>query len=125
MPTSLLRPRRNRRTPGRSNFKPDPAGKTGNARSPMLTPAMDRIRTRSVLAGCVCLAVGILAIYIPAAHNPFLSVDDPVYVTDNAHVQAGLTRDTLEWALTATAAQNWHPLTWLSHALDCQIYGLN
>jgi len=91
----------------------------------MLTPAMDRIRTRSVLAGCLCLAVGILAIYIPAARNPFLSVDDPVYVTDNAYVQAGLTRDTFEWALTATAAQNWHPLTWLSHALDCQIYGLN
>ena len=86
---------------------------------------MDRIHTRFVLAGCLCLAVGILGLYLPAARNPFLGVDDPVYVTDNAYVQAGLTRDTFEWALTATAAQNWHPLTWLSHALDCQIYGLN
>ena len=86
---------------------------------------MDRIRARFVLAGCLCLAVGILALYLPAARNPFLGVDDPAYVTDNAHVQAGLAWATVEWALTATAAQNWHPLTWLSHALDCQIYGPN
>jgi len=86
---------------------------------------MDRIHTRFVLAGCLCLAVGILVLYLPAARNPFLGVDDPAYVTDNAYVQAGVTWETFEWALTATAAQNWHPLTWLSHALDCQIYGPN
>src|SRR5271165_6904679 len=86
---------------------------------------MDRIRARFVLAGCLCLAAGILALYLPATRNPFLGVDDPAYVTDNAHVQAGLAWATVEWALTATAAQNWHPLTWLSHALDCQIYGPN
>jgi len=54
-----------------------------------------------------------------------MHADDQNYVTENSHVQAGLTWQTLTWSVTATAAQNWHPLTWLSHALDCQLYGLN
>jgi tetratricopeptide (TPR) repeat protein len=86
---------------------------------------MDRKRTRFVCAGCLCLALGTLALYIPAARNPFLGVDDPAYVTENAYVRAGVTWETLAWSFTATAAQNWHPLTWVSHALDCQLYGLN
>ena len=86
---------------------------------------MDRNPPHFVLVACLCLAVGTLAIYSPAARNPFMHVDDQNYVTENSHVQAGLTWKTFTWALTATAAQNWHPLTWLSHALDCQLYGLN
>ena len=74
---------------------------------------------------CLCLAVATLAVYGRAARNPFIHTDDQIYVTENHHVQAGLTWQTFTWALTATAAQNWHPLTWLSHALDCQLYGLN
>jgi tetratricopeptide (TPR) repeat protein len=86
---------------------------------------MDRKLPQFVLGACLCLAIATLAIYSRAAHNPFLHVDDQNYVIENPHVQAGLTWNTFTWAWTATSAQNWHPLTWLSHALDCQLFGLN
>jgi len=49
--------------------------------------------------------------------------DDRAYVYDNPHVTQGLTQETIAWSFTAVHASNWHPLTWLSHALDCQLYG--
>jgi len=66
-----------------------------------------------------------LAVYLPAVFYPFVNFDDYDYVTQNPHVQAGLSAETISWALTSTEASNWHPLTWLSHALDCQLFGLN
>ena len=50
--------------------------------------------------------------------------DDPDYVTENGHVQAGLTWKGLQWAFRSTEAANWHPLTRLSHMLDCELFGL-
>jgi len=93
----------------------------------MLQPRvpMDAKRRNFVLAACVCLALATLAVYSRAARNPFMHVDDQNYVTENPHVQAGITWRTFTWALTATTAENWHPLTWLSHALDYELYGLN
>lgn len=93
----------------------------------MLQPRvpMDAKRRNFVLAACVCLALATLAVYSRAARNPFMHVDDQNYVTENLHVQAGITWRTFTWALTATTAENWHPLTWLSHALDYELYGLN
>ena len=66
-----------------------------------------------------------LAVYNPIVHNAFTNFDDDNYITDNAHVRAGLTWDTVKWAFTSREAANWHPLTWLSHALDCQLFKLN
>jgi len=66
-----------------------------------------------------------LGAYNPAAYNDFVSFDDPAYVTSNPHVRAGLTWDTVKWAFRSTEQANWHPLTWLSHALDCQFFHLN
>lgn len=86
---------------------------------------MDAKHRNFVLIACICLAIAILALYSRAARNPFMHVDDQNYVTENPHVQAGLSWQTFTWSLTATHAENWHPLTWLSHALDCQLYGLN
>ncbi len=78
------------------------------------------------LAICLLLAVVTFALYSPAIGHPFIfNYDDSTYVIDNSHVQAGLTWQTVGWALTSTAYSNWHPLTWLSHALDCALYGLN
>ncbi|MEI7534484.1 MAG: hypothetical protein WCK57_08950 [Verrucomicrobiae bacterium] len=71
------------------------------------------------------LALGTLALYWPTIHHPFFALDDNLYVTANLQVQAGLTWAGVKWAFTNTAASNWHPLTWLSHMLDCQCYGLN
>ena len=86
---------------------------------------MDGKHRNFVLVACVCLALATLALYSRAVHNPFMHVDDQSYVTENLHVQAGVAWQTLAWALTATEAENWHPLTWISHALDYQLYGLN
>ncbi len=71
------------------------------------------------------LAVATLAIYSPVRHLPFINYDDDLYVTENVHVQSGIEWDTVQWAFTTNAASNWHPLTWLSHALDFQLFGLN
>ena len=65
-----------------------------------------------------------LAVFWPLKNHEFINLDDDEYVTENPHVQAGLTLKGLSWAFTTTQASNWHPLTWLSHMLDCQLYGL-
>src|SRR2546428_1226345 len=66
-----------------------------------------------------------LVVYAPLRNHDFLNYDDPEYVTENPHVTAGLTWNGIWWALTTGHAANWHPLTWLSHMLDVQMYGLN
>ena len=65
-----------------------------------------------------------LIAYNPVTQNGFVGFDDPSYITNNRHVQAGLTWTTVKWAFRSTDAANWHPITWLSHALDCQLFGL-
>ena len=64
-------------------------------------------------------------LYNPVTHHPFVNFDDDRYVTDNIHVRAGLHWETVTWAFTSFDEANWHPLTWLSHALDCQLFGQN
>ncbi len=71
------------------------------------------------------LVVAILALYNPVARNNFLGYDDDRYVTDNAQVRAGMYWSTVKWAFTSLGQANWHPVTWLSHALDCQLFQLN
>ena len=69
------------------------------------------------------LGLATLAAYLPAGWNGFVDYDDGDYVTANPQVQAGLTWQTVAWAFTTGHASNWHPLTWLSHALDCGLFG--
>jgi Tfp pilus assembly protein PilF len=71
------------------------------------------------------LAVATLALYWPVNHHPFVNYDDDAYIRVNAHVQSGLSWTTVKWAFTTYDEANWHPLTWLSHALDCQLFQLN
>jgi len=71
------------------------------------------------------LVVLTVAAFAPVLDNDFVNYDDPLYVTKNPRVQAGLTPANLRWAWTATSVANWHPLTWISLELDEQIYGLN
>ena len=89
-------------------------------------PAEPRIagRRRSALL-CLLLVLLTLAFYNPVLHNGFTNLDDEIYVLHNTHVRAGLTWNTVKWAFTTYTAGNWHPLTWLSHALDCQVFKLN
>ena len=71
------------------------------------------------------LVLATLALYNPIVRAPFLNLDDDLYITQNPNVQAGLTRHSVAWAFTTFANTNWHPITWLSHELDCQLFGLN
>ncbi len=74
---------------------------------------------------CLALIALVLVFYSPIIHNGFLNYDDNRYITDNPNVKAGMTWATVEWAFTTYDESNWHPLTWLSHALDCELFGLN
>ena len=78
---------------------------------------------RPVVLGLL-LVVATVALYYPAHRHPFVKYDDNDYVYENVYVQAGLGWETVKWAFTTSHAANWHPLTWLSHALDSQIFGL-
>jgi len=80
--------------------------------------------TQKIFLGLV-LAIAIVAVYGPVHWQPFANYDDADYVTDNFHVKAGLHWTTVKWAMTARDAANWHPVTWISHALDTQIFDLN
>jgi tetratricopeptide (TPR) repeat protein len=71
------------------------------------------------------LALLTLALYLPVTNHNFVNFDDDQYVTGNVHVQAGLNWSGIVWAFRSGYAHNWHPLTWISHMLDCQWYGLN
>jgi protein O-mannosyl-transferase len=72
----------------------------------------------------VLLALVTIAICWPATRCGFVNYDDDMYVTDNAHVNSGLTWESLKWACLNPVSANWHPLTILSHMLDCQVFGL-
>ncbi|MBN2396951.1 MAG: tetratricopeptide repeat protein, partial [Deltaproteobacteria bacterium] len=74
---------------------------------------------------CLLIAAAILAVYWQVGDHAFISFDDRMYVTENPHVRAGLTLEGIRWAFVATDAHNWHPVTWLSHMVDYQMYGLH
>src|SRR3954463_3690200 len=71
------------------------------------------------------LALGTLGLYGRVVHAGFLRYDDDRYVVENPYVRSGLHWNTVRWAFTTFEQANWHPLTWLSHALDAQLFGLN
>ncbi|MHC4856169.1 MAG: tetratricopeptide repeat protein, partial [Planctomycetota bacterium] len=79
----------------------------------------------AALVGAV-LAMVTLAAYWPVLGADFVNYDDPDYVTENPHVLGGLTLDGVTWAFTMDSeTANWHPLTFLSHMLDCELFGKN
>jgi tetratricopeptide (TPR) repeat protein len=73
----------------------------------------------------VLLALVTLAAFLPLFHNDFLRYDDSTCVRNNRVVQNGITWDGIKWAFTTCRGGFWHPLTWLSHMLDCELFGLN
>ena len=74
----------------------------------------------------ICLALIVLnvVIYAQVRDHQFLNWDDPEYVSSNPSISGGLTWQGISWALTSGHAANWHPLTWISHMLDVQLFGL-
>ncbi len=99
-----------------------------------LVPGSDRgteIRNNKVLnircdlLICLFLILATLSVYWQVRDYAFVNFDDNAYIYENPYVRAGLTRESIAWAFTAAHSSNWHPLTWLSHMLDVQLYGLN
>jgi len=82
---------------------------------------------RSELLICLLLGLIALAVYWHVTNHEFIYYDDPLYVIENHHVRAGLTLKSFAWSFNFKEKDRtyWHPLTWLSHILDCQLYGLN
>ncbi|MHC4500873.1 MAG: ArnT family glycosyltransferase, partial [Planctomycetota bacterium] len=78
-----------------------------------------------VICVYVALALSTLVVYWQVRNYDFVNFDDPHYVHKNPIVQSGITLDSIKWAFTTGHAANWHPLTWLSHMLDCQLFGTN
>jgi Tfp pilus assembly protein PilF len=102
------------------------------AESKLRSPAgFDRIFSPMIASNCrrsllICalLSAMTLIAYWPAMRHDFVNYDDDYYVTLNVHVQNGLTLESLKWAFFNPVGANWHPLTLLSHMLDCQLFGL-
>ncbi|MBI4795857.1 MAG: hypothetical protein HY790_08495 [Deltaproteobacteria bacterium] len=80
-------------------------------------------RAWQILA-CIVLVLATVAAFGEVRHHQFIQFDDVYYLTENPAVQEGLTPKGIIWAFTTTRTGNWTPLTWLSHLLDCQIFGL-
>lgn len=88
-------------------------------------PGGGRAPQKNTAIACLLLAVITLGFYNPISHCGFVYSDDVVYVMRNPAIRAGLSWETVKWAFTGVHAGFWHPLTWLSHALDYQLFGLN
>lgn len=85
----------------------------------------DPVQRRDALLTCLFLVVSTLLAYSPCLLNGFINYDDPLYITQNSHLLPGLTLETVRWSFTTFHAGNWHPLTWISHALDVQLFGMS
>ena len=81
--------------------------------------------TRYAVVLCLVLGAVTAGVYHQTGDHGFINFDDPGYVTENPRVKGGLTGENVAWAFSATAMSNWHPLTWLSHMLDVQLFGLD
>jgi tetratricopeptide (TPR) repeat protein len=77
---------------------------------------------RSLLVYAALAAITVVA-FEGVRRNDFVNYDDPAYVQDNPHVNRGLTWDGIRWAFTTPHSGNWHALTWISHMIDCQLFG--
>lgn len=66
-----------------------------------------------------------MAVYSPVRHNGFVDFDDPAYIIENPHVNSGLTWENVRWAVSHAHAHNWHPVTWISHMIDIELFGLH
>ena len=83
-----------------------------------------KIRRKEIII-CLFLVAASFFVYLQVINYDFVYFDDELYVIDNPNVNAGLSPESILWAFSASYAGNWHPLTWLSHMLDVELYGLS
>src|SRR5512137_1751055 len=99
-----------------------PMGESDRRRGFFLSGSQNR---RLDICVIIALALVTAALYGQVIGHSFIGYDDPDYVTDNPIVQKGLSGEGFTWAFTTFKLANWHPLTWLSHMLDVQLFGMN
>ncbi|MGP0097127.1 MAG: tetratricopeptide repeat protein [Terriglobales bacterium] len=92
--------------------------------APFFERWINELRQKPILLGAL-LVLATLLLYGKVTHHEFLEFDDRAYVTKNIHVSPGLSLSNVVWAFTSFHEANWHPITWLSHMADCQLFGLN
>ena len=117
-------PQRGASYPGEKCGRSTPQSSSGHAPGSRTSPAglFAHLCRSEVLAAF--LGAFVLAAFFPVIRHDFINLDDPTYVTANYHVQSGLTLPGIRWAFTTFYGANWHPLTWVSHMIDCQLFGL-
>ena len=100
-------------------------GKVGKADGSRSGERLSASEGKNRLVLGLLLVILTLALYFPVIGHPFVNYDDGFYVLRNDHIQHGLDVETVKWAFTTYDHANWHPLTWLSHALDWRLFGAN
>jgi tetratricopeptide (TPR) repeat protein len=117
--------RKDRNTKGKAS-RPGDRPRSQSDAAARIPPARGRVRAPIACAATVCglLLLAVIVVFGQTASHGFVNFDDGTYVHENRHVLVGLTGEGITWAFTAFHADNWHPLTWLSHMLDCQLYNL-
>jgi len=83
------------------------------------------IKNKQILLICLFLTVATWLSFQGVGDHGFIALDDNAYVVENTHIHKGITIEGIRWAFTTGYAANWHPLTWISHMLDIQLFGLN
>src|SRR5213083_3394058 len=117
---------RRRSTRGRKERPPSNHRKSSSVVSDVGSPAVRQSPNSRVTSLLVCLGLAAItwAVFGQTLAHDFVNFDDHVYVYENPLVIRGLSTEGIIGAFTHTHARNWHPLTTLSHMLDCQLYGL-
>jgi tetratricopeptide (TPR) repeat protein len=95
-----------------------------NASSPSALAESSPLKKPLYACALLLLLLLVCLVYLRALTNDFVRYDDQVYVTENVHVQRGLTWENVKWAFCTPTAPYWQPVTWLSHMLDCELFGL-
>src|SRR5579872_1633014 len=120
--------RNSERKSSNSDAEPGAKSRAGTEPKPAASKvkrSLNHSREGNVKTLCLLLSILTLATFLPAVGNDFVRYDDGLYVTENQHVRQGLTMESVKWAFHSDVVTgNWHPLTWLSHMLDCQFFGL-
>jgi tetratricopeptide (TPR) repeat protein len=88
-------------------------------------PPFVPVDRKPLLVACLILTGMILAVFARVGTQDFINYDDPDYVTTNAMVRNGVTAEGIGWAFTKFHSSNWHPLTWITHMIDVQLFGLD
>ena len=128
----MSRSRRKGRLPEDRSRRGQQRRTSESPRSPGVVPASAPVASRLAardahvaVAVCVLLVLAIAVVFGQTFNFGFVNYDDDKYVYENPHVTNGVTADDVVWALTSSDACNWHPLTWLSHMIDCRFFDLH